>query len=114
MKDQTYQQIVSTLNQCAHVCNQCLSSCLLEEEISMLTGCISLDIDCAEICTVAATFASRNSPHTTAILSVCSIICNQCANECDKHGHMEHCKHCAQVCRECAEACSSYTTESES
>ncbi|HRO44370.1 hypothetical protein [Agriterribacter sp.] len=40
-------------NECAHVCNQCISSCLQEEEVSMLTRCISLDMDCAEICIVA-------------------------------------------------------------
>jgi hypothetical protein len=28
-----------------------------------------------------------------------------CAEECEKHAHMDHCRKCAEACRHCAEVC---------
>jgi predicted GNAT family N-acyltransferase len=100
--------LIDLLNQCAAECNHCATACLEEKDISMLSRCIKLDMDCAEICRLAISFVARGSEHAEHVLNECAEICNACADECEKHAaHMEHCKRCAEICRECAEACHS-------
>lgn len=101
-------ELLNALTNCAAECNHCATACLDEQDVKMLANCIKLDIDCAEICTIAAGFVSRNSSHARHILAECADICNACADECEKHAKhgMEHCKTCAEACRKCAEACS--------
>lgn len=97
--------LLSLLAECAAACYHCANSCLGEKDVQMMTACIKLDMDCAQICTTAAGFVSRGSAHASHILKECAEICTQCAQECEKHTHMEHCRHCAEICRRCAEAC---------
>lgn len=98
-------QLLHLLAECAAACNHCSTACLEEKEVQMLTTCIKLDMDCAQICTVAAAFIARGSAHAAHILKECAEICTLCAEECAKHTHMEHCKRCAEACSRCAEAC---------
>lgn len=105
MKKQKKEDLAASLNECARVCNHCAVACLSEKEVKMMAQCIRLDIDCATICRTAAEFVERGSEHADALLSVCAVICNSCADECEKHAHMEHCRICADTCRQCAEAC---------
>jgi len=100
------QELVHALNECAAICDRCAASCLEEKDIQMLAKCIKLDIDCAQLCRVTASFASRGSAHTIILLDECAELCNVCAEECEKHSHMEHCQQCAEACRHCAEICS--------
>jgi hypothetical protein len=97
--------LIRTLSECAAVCNHCASACLEEPDIKMLKDCIKLDIDCAEVCLLTMKLLARNSQHAEHLLKECTEICNACAEECEKHGHMEHCRECAETCRACAEAC---------
>jgi hypothetical protein len=32
-------------------------------------------------------------------------VCEMCADECDRHSHMAHCRVCAEACRKCAAEC---------
>jgi hypothetical protein len=98
-------ELIRLLADCLSECNHCATSCLEEENVEELTNCIKLDLDCAQICGTAIAFLSRNSAHAEHILQECAEICDQCADECEKHSHMEHCKACAEICRRCAEAC---------
>ncbi len=107
MTHEKNKELLNTLNDCAAECNHCAVACLDEQDVKMLANCIKLDIDCAEICTIAAGFVARGSLHAAHILAECADICNACADECEKHAQhgMEHCKECAEACRKCAEAC---------
>lgn len=105
MSNENHKELISTLNECAAECNHCTSACLEEPDVKMLAKCIKLEIDCAEICRLAASFFARSSEHAEHLLKECAEICEACATECEKHKHMEHCKRCAEVCRKCAEAC---------
>ncbi len=105
MKQERSHQLTVLLNDCARVCHHCAVACLNEKEVGMLTRCIRLDLDCAAICRTAAGFLERGSENADAVLSACAAICEQCADECEKHSHMEHCQVCAYMCRQCAEAC---------
>jgi hypothetical protein len=103
-------QLIAILSECASTCHHCSIACLEETQVHMLVNCIRLDMDCAQICEVAAAFISRSSKHAKHILKECLEICIQCENECRKHEHMEHCKRCADSCHKCADACRKYTS----
>ena len=107
MSHEQNQRLIDALTECAAECSHCVTACLDEQDIKMLTRCIKLDIDCAEICSLAASFVARGSEHAQHLLDECVDICNACADECEKHPDMEHCTRCAEVCRACAEACNS-------
>lgn len=97
--------LIAALNNCFVVCNNCISACLEEKDIMMLANCIKLDIDCSDICSLTASFVARGSAHASHLLPECVHICNTCADECEKHAHMEHCKACAEACRLCSAVC---------
>ncbi len=97
--------LLEKLLECAAACNHCAAACLNEKEVSRLTGCIKTDLDCADICTLVAKLLARESAHGHHLLKECREICLLCADECDQHAHMKHCKKCASICRDCAAIC---------
>ena len=105
MAHQQNKKLIDALNDCATECNHCTTACLDEQDVKMLSKCIKLDIDCAAICSLTASLLARGSEHGNHLLKECAEICNACAEECEKHAHMEHCKQCAAACRACEEAC---------
>jgi hypothetical protein len=96
--------LISALNDCASACARCATACLDEEHVKMMTACIKLDLDCADICKVTASFLARGSVHGKHLLKECAEICRACGDECSKHD-MDHCQQCAEACRRCEEAC---------
>jgi hypothetical protein len=105
MAHEKNQSLMEALSNCAAGCNHCATACLDEQDVKMLARCIKLDIDCADICLLTASFVGRDSEHANHLLKECAEICEACAEECEKHSHMEHCRKCAEACRHCAEAC---------
>lgn len=95
---------------CAQTCTACADACLAEEDVSNLSRCIRLDLDCADICTATGSVASRRTGSNEAVmrhlLETCAEICRLCAEECGRHAHHhDHCRVCAEACRDCDEAC---------
>ena len=107
MSHEQNQVLIEALEKCAATCNHCSTACLDEPDVSMMARCIKLDMDCAQICQLAASFVARGSEHAQHILNECAEICEACAEECEKHSHMDHCRQCAEACRHCAEVCHS-------
>lgn len=110
MSHEQHHQLIAVLNNCVAECNHCATACLDEQDVKMLSKCIKLDIDCAEICSTTASLLARDSDHGHHLLKECVEVCNACADECEKHSAMgmEHCKTCAEACRACADACSKH------
>lgn len=104
-----YQACIDACNTCAAACNTCFAECLKESDIQMMVRCMSLDVDCAALCTLAAGAMARNSEMARHFCRLCGEVCLACANECDRHAH-SHCKSCAQACRDCAQACAAMTS----
>lgn len=77
----------------------------------MLTRCIRLNLDCADLCDTTGRIVSRQTAFeaelATAILRACAAACRLCAEECERHAQhgMEHRRVCAEVCRPCEQAC---------
>jgi hypothetical protein len=104
MHNQQFESCIAACNDCADACDMCASACLQEDDVKMMARCIALDIDCAQICRVAAAVMARGGPAANVICQACAAICDMCADECAKHS-MQHCQDCAAACRRCAEEC---------
>ena len=103
-------RVVDAMAACATTCTQCADACLGEDDPSSMARCIRLDLDCADICTVASRVLVRQTEYEPEItrtqLHACIAACRACADECASHGeHMDHCGLCAAACRRCEEAC---------
>ncbi|MEP7252863.1 MAG: four-helix bundle copper-binding protein [Ginsengibacter sp.] len=97
-------ETVKKIDICVAACNFCAAACLKEEDVKMMAKCISLDMDCAEVCRTTGILLARDSAHGKHMLKECIELCEACAAECGKH-KFDHCQACAKACRECAEAC---------
>jgi hypothetical protein len=100
-----YASCIEACHQCAVACHQCATACLQEQDVKMLARCISLDLDCAAICELAAGAMARGSECAPQICALCADICEACADECARHTAMQHCVACADACRRCADEC---------
>lgn len=111
MSHEKFQSCIDTCLECAVECDHCASECLKESDVKMLTTCIQLERECAEMCYSAARMMALGSEHATGVCKLCAELCNRCAYECAKHSHMEHCKNCAETCRKCAKECEEMAME---
>jgi hypothetical protein len=85
-------------------CDQCAAACLSEKDVQQMARCIQLDMDCAQICRLAAGYMARGSEFASDVCNACAEICDTCAEECGKY-QMAHCQRCAEACRRCADEC---------
>jgi uncharacterized protein DUF326 len=106
MAHQQYRSCIDACNACADACDHCSIACLGEADPRPMARCIALDIDCAQVCRMAAAIMARGSEYAGATCALCALLCDACAEECGKHAH-DHCRACAEACRRCAEACRS-------
>ncbi|RKL66300.1 four-helix bundle copper-binding protein [Salipaludibacillus neizhouensis] len=104
MPHEQYQTVIKTLHECMEACNHCYDACLKEDDIQMMSDCIRLDRECADICGYFEQALGRGTPFVSVLAGVCAQICEACGNECKKHDH-DHCQKCAKACFECAEEC---------
>lgn len=96
-------EILHLMADCVNACNHCFSSCLKEDDVKMMTDCIRLDKECAEVCSFTI-LMFHNSPFVDNYLELCIKVCDACGEECAKHDN-EHCRMCAEACKKCADAC---------
>ena len=104
MKSEITNNLEHVLIKCVTACETCATMCLQEDDVKMMARCIALDMDCAQICRMAAAFMARDSEFAKRICALCAEICEACGEECAKH-KPDHCQECAQACRRCAEEC---------
>lgn len=95
---------------CAQACIACADACLAEPEVDALRQCIRLNLDCADVCSMAGRLGTRrtgsNEELLQATLGLCAEACRTCGAECRRHArHHEHCAICAESCEQCARAC---------
>jgi hypothetical protein len=67
------------------------------------------------VCTTTGQVLSRHTGYdanlTRQVLATCVTACTTCADECERHQQMEHCRICAQACRRCEHACNDLLTK---
>jgi len=104
MSHEQFKSCIDACYACAAACDHCATACLQEDDPKPMAHCIALDIDCAEICRLAAGYMARGGALAARICQVCAEVCDACGDECAKH-QMAHCRECAQVCKRCADEC---------
>ena len=104
MTHEQFRSCIQACYECAIACNHCAAACLQEDDVKAMAQCIRLDIDCAELCQLAASYMARGSERAALVCGTCAQVCDACAAECARHP-MEHCQACANACRKCAEEC---------
>ena len=102
--DRPDQTCIDACNDCANACDTCAGACLREDDVKMMARCIALDVDCAQLCRLAAAVMARGGEAASTVCSACAAVCEMCAEECGKHA-MQHCQDCAAACRACAAEC---------
>lgn len=103
----TEHEWMNKLHECMEACNHCFDSCLKEDDVAHMGGCIRFDRECADFCGYLEQAIARKSPFVKELARVCAEICEQCGNECKKHDH-DHCQACADACFSCADACKQF------
>ncbi len=104
MAHEQFQSCIDECNACATACDHCAVSCLAEQDVQKMARCIKLDMDCAQICRLAASYMARGSELSNVICNACAEICDACGEECAQFP-MDHCQRCAEACRRCAAEC---------
>jgi hypothetical protein len=104
MNESQFASCIEACNDCAGACDMCTAGCLHEQDVKSMARCIALDIDCSQMCRLAAGAMARGSEVASMICQACADICDMCAAECGKHP-MQHCQDCANACRRCAAEC---------
>jgi hypothetical protein len=107
MQYQLYKSCIDACFSCAAECERCATECLKEDDIKILSRCISLNRECALICDTTARLMALNGDNASLLCQTCAEICEFCATECEQNIDLEHCKRCAIECHRCAEECRS-------
>jgi hypothetical protein len=103
-KYEDYQDCIAACQNCVVACNHCAACCLQEPDVKHMVRCIGLDMDCAQVCQLAAALMSGGSDFAPQVCALCADVCEACAEECARHDQ-DHCQQCAEACRFCAEHC---------
>ena len=95
---------LKTCSECAVACLSCAAACLQEYDPKPMVRCVTMDLECADICQLAVASMARGGEQRKAICALCTQACRSCAAECGIHD-MDHCKRCAEACLRCADVC---------
>lgn len=104
MAHQQFAQCIQACYDCADASDHCAVACLAEDDPKAMARCIELDMDCAQMCRLAAAYMARDSEFVSAMCGICAEVCEACGEECGRHD-MQHCKECAEACKRCAKLC---------
>lgn len=91
--------------ECANICEQTVAYCLELGGRHASAEHIKLLQDCAEACSIAASYMARHSRFYEEQCSLCAEICRVCAESCERLGPDPQMKACAEACRQCEESC---------
>jgi hypothetical protein len=60
MAHQQHAECIEACYACADACDHCAVACLAEDDPRIMARCIELDMDCAQVCRLAATYMARD------------------------------------------------------
>ncbi|HEX9484795.1 MAG TPA: four-helix bundle copper-binding protein [Gemmatimonadaceae bacterium] len=103
--DPAVRRCIDQCVRCHEVCLSTIPYCLEQGNQHAEEAHITLLIDCASICQLAADFMLRGSDEHSRICAACAPICERCADDCAKFLDDEVMQACAESCRRCAESC---------
>jgi hypothetical protein len=102
----TMQECIRDCLECHAVCLTTISSCLGRGGEHAEPNHIRLLQDCAEICSISASFMLRGSPYHQLTCRVCAGICEACADSCERLAEGDdRLRRCIELCRRCVASC---------
>ncbi len=104
-----YQACIDECNRCAQTCYECFRACLNEPDINARKNCISILVECAQMCQMSALIMSMDGEFVKEHCKLCAAICDKCTTECEMFKD-DHCKQCATECHTCADKCRKMAT----
>ena len=104
MHQEFYESCIEACHACMVANEACAAAGRQESNVHALADCISLNMDCAEICRLAVGYMLRDSRNALSICEACADICERCQEECDKY-MLDYCRASAEACHRCAAAC---------
>lgn len=100
------QRCIQNCEDCHMICMRTVQHCLTMGGKHADPNHIGLMLDCADICRTSADYMLRNSPRHHQTCNLCSTVCTECADDCERMaGGDQMMMQCAQICRQCAESC---------
>lgn len=90
---------------CATTCNATLQHCLEQGGKHAEWPHVTLLVDCAAICELAAGSISRSSPAHATVCRACADVCRACEKDCRAFTDDPIMQECADACARCAESC---------
>ena len=107
LQNPKYQACIEACCMCCEACEACFTACLSDQQmVGMMTRCIMMTRDCADMCMMTSCMMSRGSENAKKMCNMCADMCDACAVECEKFSSkMEQCKQCSEACRMCAQEC---------
>lgn len=103
--DEGMQRCIQACLDCHRVCLTALSHhCLDVGGGHVAPRHVRLMLACAEICRTSAYFMELGTELHKHTCRICAIVCNECANDCERLGDM---RECVDACRHCATTCQS-------
>src|SRR3546814_6110182 len=94
MPHEKFQSCIDACYACATDCDHCAVSCLGEQDVKAMARCIKLDMDCAQLCRLAASYMARGREFAQALCRLCADVCQACGDECATlqmdHRYEEH------------------------
>jgi hypothetical protein len=98
------QECIVECDSCHDLCVETTTHCLEMGGAHAAPTHMTLLMDCAEICQVAADFMLRGSEMHRALCRVCAEVCDACAASCTQLEGAEMAA-CAEACLRCAQTC---------
>ena len=97
---------ISNALECHRICTSCLQHCLSVGGKHADQRHVTLMMECAEICRVAARFMIENSDFAHDICGICARICDACGDSCHDLDSMDPMMMaCIVACKNCADSC---------
>jgi hypothetical protein len=101
MDDERFEVAIAACLGCAQACRRCEESC---DGSPGFATCQHACRDGFDSCFLCLADLHDDPPRAASSCLVCAIVCEHCADACDKHPG-EPFRRCAEACRLCAELC---------
>ena len=102
------ENLIATSVKCLEMGLKCERLCTetLIKGDKMMADCMLAIQDMLTMVRATSELAAHKSPLLTKMVASCSLACEECKKQCEKHAkHHAICADCAQACDECMKAC---------
>lgn len=104
MHEEDFSSCIDPCNDAVAACHRCAAACLKQPGTAKTVRCIQRNVECAQICRLAAGYLSRGSELAIELCTLCAAACELCSQECAQQP-VRQCQESSAACRRCAQAC---------